>query len=233
MRDDKKFKKVVSIGIGGSDLGPALIYDALSLSCESAVECFFVANVDAHQINSVLKKCNAAETLFIVCSKSFSTAETLLNANIAKRWLAENLGIKSDSKILADHFVVVSAYPQRAEPAGVGAANSFKIWPWVGGRFSIASAMSLAPMIAFGPDVFDEFLTGMRAVDDQMQNSAPKNNVSLILGLIDVWNYSVLGYSSQAFVPTPPQTTGEVRIEVAEPSTCTDLPLLSIISCCR
>ena len=201
VRDDKKFKKVVSIGIGGSDLGPALIYDALSLSCESAVECFFVANVDAHEINSVLKKCNAAETLFIVCSKSFSTAETLLNANIAKRWLAENLGIKSDSKILADHFVVVSAYPQRAEPAGVGAASSFKIWPWVGGRFSIASAMSLAPMIAFGPDVFDEFLTGMRAVDDQMQNSAPKNNVSLILGLIDVWNYSVLGYSSQAFVP--------------------------------
>ena len=201
IRTDKKFKKIVSIGIGGSDLGPALIFDALSPNYETAVECTFIGNIDAHEIESVLKKSDASETLFIVCTKSFNTVETLANAKIARSWLAEKLGVERNDKTLADHFVVVSAHPERAIKAGVIAANSFNIWPWVGGRFSISSAMSLAPMIAFGPDVFDEFLAGMRAVDDQMQNSTPENNVPLILGLIDVWNFSVLGHTSQAFIP--------------------------------
>ena len=201
VRSDKKFKKIINIGIGGSDLGPALIYDALFGTYKSEVKCAFVANIDAHEIKSVLNKCIAAETLFVVCSKSFNTVETLSNARIAKQWLAEKLGVEIGDKVLAEHFVVVSAYPDRAAKSGVVAANSFKIWPWVGGRYSISSAMSLAPMIAFGADVFDEFLAGMRAVDDQMQNSAPENNLPLILGLIDVWNFSVLGYASQAFVP--------------------------------
>ena len=201
VRSEKKFKKIVNIGIGGSDLGPALIYDALFNHYQSLVECAFVANIDAHEINSVLRKCVAAETLFVVCSKSFNTVETLSNARIAKQWLAEKLGVDIDSKVLSEHFVVVSAYPDRAAKSGVVAANSFKIWPWVGGRYSISSAMSLAPMLAFGADVFDEFLAGMRAVDDQMQKSVPENNLPLILGLIDVWNCSVLGHTSQAFVP--------------------------------
>ncbi len=201
VRSEKKFKKIVNIGIGGSDLGPALIYDALFNHYQSLVECAFVANIDAHEINSVLRKCVAAETLFVVCSKSFNTVETLSNARIAKQWLAEKLGVDIDSKVLSEHFVVVSAHPDRAAKSGVVAANSFKIWPWVGGRYSISSAMSLAPMLAFGADVFDEFLAGMRAVDDQMQKSVPENNLPLILGLIDVWNCSVLGHTSQAFVP--------------------------------
>ena len=201
VRSDKKFKKIVNIGIGGSDLGPALIYDALFNNYQSFVECAFVANIDAHEIKSVLSKCVAAETLFVVCSKSFNTVETLSNARIAKQWLAEKLGVDIDSKVLSEHFVVVSAHPDRAAKSGVVAANSFKIWPWVGGRYSISSAMSLAPMLAFGADVFDEFLAGMRAVDDQMQKSPPENNLPLILGLIDVWNCSVLGHTSQAFVP--------------------------------
>ena len=201
VRSDKKFKKIVNIGIGGSDLGPALIYDALFNNYQSFVECAFVANIDAHEIKSVLSKCVAAETLFVVCSKSFNTVETLSNARIAKQWLAEKLGVDIDSKVLSEHFVVVSAYPDRAAKSGVVAANSFKIWPWVGGRYSISSAMSLAPMLAFGADVFDEFLAGMRAVDEQMQKCVPENNLPLILGLIDVWNCSVLGHTSQAFVP--------------------------------
>ena len=201
VRTDKRFKKIVSIGIGGSDLGPALVFDALSPNYKTAVECSFIGNIDAHEIESVLEKSKASETLFIVCSKSFNTIETLTNANIARNWLATKLGVEQNSKTLADHFVVVSAHPERAIEAGVIAANSFNIWPWVGGRFSISSAMSLAPMIAFGPDVFDEFLAGMRAVDDQMQNSSPENNVPLILGLIDIWNFSVLGHTSQAFIP--------------------------------
>lgn len=201
VRSEKKIKKIVSIGIGGSDLGPALIYDALSQNYKSDIECAFVANIDAHEIQLVLEKCIAAETLFVVCSKSFNTVETLGNARIAKHWLAEKLGVEINGKVVGEHFVVVSAYPDRAAKSGVVAANSFKIWPWVGGRYSISSAMSLAPMIAFGTDVFDEFLDGMRAVDDQMQDSAPEDNLPLILGLIDVWNCSVLGYASQAFVP--------------------------------
>ena len=201
VRSDKKFKKIVNIGIGGSDLGPALIYDALFDNYQSLVECAFVANIDAHEIKSVLSKCVAAETLFVVCSKSFNTVETLSNARIAKQWLAEKLGVDIDSKVLSEHFVVVSAHPDRAAKSGVVAANSFKIWPWVGGRYSISSAMSLAPMLAFGADVFDEFLAGMRAVDEQMQKCVPENNLPLILGLIDVWNCSVLGHTSQAFVP--------------------------------
>ncbi len=201
VRSDRKFKKIVNIGIGGSDLGPALIYEALFDNYQSFVECAFVANIDAHEIKSVLSKCVAAETLFVVCSKSFNTVETLSNARIAKQWLAEKLGVDIGNKIIAGHFVVVSAYPDRATKSGVVAANSFKIWPWVGGRYSISSAMSLAPMLAFGADVFDEFLAGMREVDDQMQNSVPENNLPLILGLIDVWNCSVLGHTSQAIVP--------------------------------
>jgi glucose-6-phosphate isomerase len=201
VRADRRFRKVINIGIGGSDLGPALIYDALFGTYKSEVECAFVANIDAHEIKSVLNKCIAAETLFVVCSKSFNTVETLSNARIAKQWLAEKLGVEIGDKVLAEHFVVVSAYPERAAKSGVVATNSFKIWPWVGGRYSISSAMSLAPMIAFGTDIFDEFLAGMRAVDDQMQNSAPEDNLPLILGLIDVWNCSVLGHTSQAFVP--------------------------------
>ncbi len=201
VRSDRKFKKIVNIGIGGSDLGPALIYEALFDNYQSFVECAFVANIDAHEIKSVLSKCVAAETLFVVCSKSFNTVETLSNARIAKQWLAEKLGVDIGNKIIAGHFVVVSAYPDRATKSGVVAANSFKIWPWVGGRYSISSAMSLVPMLAFGADVFDEFLAGMREVDDQMQNSVPENNLPLILGLIDVWNCSVLGHTSQAIVP--------------------------------
>ena len=107
VRGDRKFKKIVNIGIGGSDLGPALVYEALFENYKSEVECVFVANIDAHEIKSVLNKCIAAETLFVVCSKSFSTVETLSNARIAKQWLAEKLGVDNDNKIVAEHFVVV------------------------------------------------------------------------------------------------------------------------------
>jgi glucose-6-phosphate isomerase len=116
-------------------------------------------------------------------------------------WLANGLGIDVHDKKLAEHFVVVSAKPDQAASAGVVAANSFQIWPWVGGRYSIASAMSLAPTLAFGFDVFTEFLVGMRSVDQQMQNMAPENNATLILGLVDVFNFATGRYLSQAILP--------------------------------
>ena len=201
VRGEKKFKTVVNLGIGGSDLGPALIYDALRVSHEPQIKCLFVANVDSTEINLVLRECKPEETLFVVCSKSFKTAETLANARIAREWLANGLGFDVHDKKLAEHFVVVSAKPDQAASAGVVAANSFQIWPWVGGRYSIASAMSLAPTLAFGFDVFTEFLAGMRSVDQQMQNTAPENNATLILGLVDVFNFATGRYLSQAILP--------------------------------
>ena len=201
VRGEKKFKTVVNLGIGGSDLGPALIYDALRVSHEPQIKCLFVANVDSTEINLALRECKPEETLFVVCSKSFKTAETLANARIARVWLANGLGFDVHDKKLAEHFVVVSAKPDRAASAGVVAANSFQIWPWVGGRYSIASAMSLAPTLAFGFDVFTEFLAGMRSVDQQMQNTAPENNATLILGLVDVFNFATGRYLSQAILP--------------------------------
>ena len=201
VRGEKKFKTVVNLGIGGSDLGPALIYDALRVSHEPQIKCLFVANVDSTEINLVLRECKPEETLFVVCSKSFKTAETLANARIARVWLANGLGFDVHDKKLAEHFVVVSAKPDQAATAGVVAANSFQIWPWVGGRYSIASAMSLAPTLAFGFDVFTEFLAGMRSVDQQMQNMAPENNATLILGLVDVFNFATGRYLSQAILP--------------------------------
>ncbi len=201
VRGEKKFKTVVNLGIGGSDLGPALIYEALRVSHEPQIKCLFVANVDSTEINLALRECKPEETLFVVCSKSFKTAETLANARIARVWLANGLGFDVHDKKLAEHFVVVSAKPDQAASAGVVAANSFQIWPWVGGRYSIASAMSLAPTLAFGFDVFTEFLAGMRSVDQQMQNTAPENNATLILGLVDVFNFATGRYLSQAILP--------------------------------
>ena len=201
VRGEKKFKTVVNLGIGGSDLGPALIYDALRVSHEPQIKCLFVANVDSTEIDLALRECKPEETLFVVCSKSFKTAETLANARIARVWLANGLGFDVHDKKLAEHFVVVSAKPDQAASAGVVAANSFQIWPWVGGRYSIASAMSLAPTLAFGFDVFTEFLAGMRSVDQQMQNTAPENNATLILGLVDVFNFATGRYLSQAILP--------------------------------
>ena len=201
VRGEKKFKTVVNLGIGGSDLGPALIYDALRVSREPQIKCLFVANVDSTEINLALRECKPEETLFVVCSKSFKTAETLANARIARVWLANGLGFDVHDKKLAEHFVVVSAKPDQAASAGVVAANSFQIWPWVGGRYSIASAMSLAPTLAFGFDVFTEFLAGMRSVDQQMQNTVPENNATLILGLVDVFNFATGRYLSQAILP--------------------------------
>ena len=201
VRGEKKFKTVVNLGIGGSDLGPALIYEALRVSHEPQIKCLFVANVDSTEINLALRECKPEETLFVVCSKSFKTAETLANARIARVWLANGLGFDVHDKKLAEHFVVVSAKTDQAASAGVVAANSFQIWPWVGGRYSIASAMSLAPTLAFGFDVFTEFLAGMRSVDQQMQNTAPENNATLILGLVDVFNFATGRYLSQAILP--------------------------------
>jgi len=201
VRHEKKFKKIVNIGIGGSDLGPALIYDTLCASQKPEIECLFVANIDSTEINAALAQCRPQETLFIVCSKSFKTAETLANARIAKQWLATGLGVALESEVIAEHFVVVSANTSQAHTSDVNAKNAFQIWPWVGGRYSIASAMSLAPIIAFGFDSFGEFLAGMRSVDEQIRASKPEDNITLILGLIDVFNFGTRRYSSQAVLP--------------------------------
>ena len=204
IRSEKKFKKIINIGIGGSDLGPGLVYEALKAGHLGEIECLFVSNLDSTEINAALMNCRPEETMFVVCSKSFKTAETLANTRIAKEWLSDGLGVAPESEILANHFAVVTANNKRDDISNVVGArveNIFKIWPWVGGRFSIASAMSLAPIIAFGFEIFADFLVGMRIVDDQMQNSEANSNAPLILGLLDVFNFGTGRYASQAILP--------------------------------
>jgi len=201
IRGQKRFKYLVNIGIGGSDLGPRLIHDVLSSVGTTDFRCFFVANIDSSEINAVLAQCTPEETLFVVCSKSFGTAETLANAQVAKKWLARGMNLDLASQELAEHFVVVTANPAKAKDSGVVAANTFEIWPWVGGRYSIASAMSLLPMIAFGFAAFEEFLSGMRSIDEQMRSTKPEENTVLILGLIDALNFGAARYPSLAVLP--------------------------------
>ena len=193
----KPFTHIISVGIGGSDLGPALVWEALSSTNEHALTCSFVSNIDPVDVTQVLSRHDAQQTLVVMCSKTFSTTETLSNSKIIQRWLAESVG---DAGV-AQHCVVVSVEPQRAAAAGVVFANSFKIWPWVGGRYSVSSAVNLANVIAFGSEVFDDFLSGMRAVDEHFANSELAQNIPVLMGLISVWNRSILGRETQAVVP--------------------------------
>ena len=193
----KPFTHIINVGIGGSDLGPALVWDALSATLTPALQCSFVSNIDPIDVEQVLKRHDAQQTLVVMCSKTFSTAETLSNSLIIQKWLAASVG---DAGV-AQHCAVVSVEPQRAASAGIAFAHSFKIWPWVGGRFSVSSAVNLANVIAFGPTVFDDFLSGMRQVDEHFLSSEMDQNIPVLMGLISVWNRSVLGRETQAIVP--------------------------------
>lgn len=193
----KPFTHIINVGIGGSDLGPALVWDALSTTLTPALQCSFVSNIDPIDVEQVLMRHDAQQTLVVMCSKTFSTAETLSNSVIIQKWLAASVG---DAGV-AQHCAVVSVDPQRAKSAGISFAHSFNIWPWVGGRFSVSSAVNLANVVAFGSAVFDEFLGGMRAVDEHFVGSEMDQNIPVLMGLISVWNRSILARETQAIVP--------------------------------
>lgn len=193
----RPFTHVLNIGIGGSDLGPALLYDALSTVLTPRLTCSFVSGMDTTNLDPMLEKLDAHSTLVVICSKTFSTFETVANARLVQRWLAASLGDDGVGK----HCVVVTAFPERAEQQGIRADYSFPMWSWVGGRFSISSAVSAAVVVAFGGEVFAEFLDGMHSVDRHFATTPISDNLPILLGLLDVWNASILNFATHAVLP--------------------------------
>jgi glucose-6-phosphate isomerase len=194
--DGRPFTHVLNIGIGGSDLGPALAYAAWSASRKPDLECRFVSNVDPVSLEATLDALDPARTLVVMCSKSFSTAETVANCRDVQAWLAAALGSES----VATHSVVVTAQPSRVAATALVARCTFASWKWVGGRYSISSSMNLANAIAFGPEVIDEFLDGMNAMDAHFRSAEPRRNAPLLLALINLWNRALLGRPTRAML---------------------------------
>jgi glucose-6-phosphate isomerase len=197
VRADERITHVVNIGIGGSDLGPAMATRALAAFAHPRIRSSFVSNIDGADIAAVLADSDPTSTLFIVASKTFGTIETLTNARTARAWLVEALG----EDAVADHFVAVSTNAERVSAFGIDTTNMFGFWDWVGGRYSVGSAIGLSVMIAIGPEAFGEFLAGMRIVDEHFLRQPLEANAPVILGLIGVWNANVLGCASKAVLP--------------------------------
>jgi len=175
----KPIATVVNIGIGGSDLGPAMAHDTLAAWRHPRLRCKFVSNVDGADLASALAGLDAETTLFVVCSKTFATAETMLNAQSARRWLVDRLGADA----VWHHFAAVSANAAAVESFGIGADSTFELWDWVGGRFSVGSAVGLSLMLAIGPEAFAEMLGGFRTVDEHFLSAPPERNAPLLLPL--------------------------------------------------
>ena len=193
----KRMRNVVNIGIGGSDLGPAMAYLALRYYSDRDMTFRFVSNIDPTDITEALRGLDPAETLFIVASKTFGTQETLTNAKAARQWVVAALG----ESAVAKHFVAVSTNAERVAAFGIDTANMFEFWDWVGGRYSMDSAIGLSTMIAIGPERFREMLDGFHAMDMHFRHAAPAVNVPLRMGLIAVWNRDFLGIPTNAVLP--------------------------------
>jgi glucose-6-phosphate isomerase len=194
---DRRIRTIVNIGIGGSDLGPAMAYRALAAYRHPEIECRFVSNVDGAAISAALDGLDPAETLFVVSSKTFTTIETLTNAHTARAWLVDELG----DGAVARHFVAVSTNEVEVTKFGIDPANMFGFWEWVGGRYSVDSAIGLSLMVAIGPARFGELLAGFRTVDEHFLTAPLEQNAPVVLGLIGVWNRNVAGFATKAVLP--------------------------------
>ncbi len=194
----RPIRAVVNIGIGGSDLGPVMAYEALRAYRHETITCRFVSNIDGSDLTAALDGLDPAETLFVVSSKTFTTAETLTNAASARRWVVEGLG---DPSAVASHFVAISTNASGVEAFGIDTANMFGFWDWVGGRYSMDSAIGLTLMIAIGPAHFADMLAGFRAVDVHVQTEAPPTNVAVVLALLGIWYRNFFGWSTHAVLP--------------------------------
>jgi glucose-6-phosphate isomerase len=197
VRADDRLAHVVNIGIGGSDLGPAMAYRALRAARHPRIRCSFVSNVDGADIDAVLADADPAATLFIVASKSFGTIETLTNARTARAWLVDALG----EQAVGDHFVAVSTNAERVAEFGIDTANMFGFWDWVGGRYSVDSAIGLSLMIAIGPDAFRDFLHGFHVVDEHFRTAPLERNGPVLMALLGIWYGNRLGFGTKAVLP--------------------------------
>ncbi|GAA2745640.1 glucose-6-phosphate isomerase [Kitasatospora cinereorecta] len=195
----KRIRTVVNIGIGGSDLGPAMAYEVLRSFTDRGIDVRFVSNVDGADLHEAVRDLDAAETLFIVASKTFTTIETITNAVSAKNWLLAELGAGNDA--VAKHFVALSTNAQGVADFGIDVANMFEFWDWVGGRYSYDSAIGLSLMIAIGPDRFREMLDGFHLVDEHFRTAPPEQNVPLLLGLLGVWYGAFFDAQSHVVLP--------------------------------
>jgi glucose-6-phosphate isomerase len=191
-------RNVINIGIGGSDLGPAMAYEALRDFSDRSRTFRFVSNVDGTDVWEATHDLDPAETLFIVSSKTFTTLETITNAASARDWLVAGLG---DPAAVASHFVAVSTNAEKVAGFGIDTANMFGFWDWVGGRYSVDSAIGLSLMVAIGPDRFREFLHGFRTIDEHFRSTPLARNVPALLGLLGVWYGDFLGAQTQAILP--------------------------------
>ncbi|GAA2583363.1 glucose-6-phosphate isomerase [Winogradskya consettensis] len=195
----ERIKTVVNIGIGGSDLGPVMAYEALKAYAQQGIECRFVSNIDPTDLYEKTHDLDPASTLFVIVSKTFGTQETLTNATEARNWLLAGLG--GDDSAVAKHFVAVSTNAQKVSGFGIDTANMFGFWDWVGGRYSLPSAVGLSVMIAIGKEQFGELLDGYHVVDQHFLNTPLEENVPALLGLLNVWYDTFLGAQSHAVLP--------------------------------
>jgi glucose-6-phosphate isomerase len=193
----KKFKNVVNIGIGGSDLGPLLVCDALRHEWSAGITPYFVSNVDRTQLEDLTRALDPAETLVIVCSKTFVTQETQTNANAARAWIVGALGEESP----AHHFAAVSTNAEAMDKFGIASDHRFTMWDWVGGRYSVWSAIGLIAEVVLGTTRFEEFLAGASAIDKHFMTAPFEKNLPVLMGLLGVWNRTFLNLPTLAVLP--------------------------------
>ncbi|MGW0494090.1 glucose-6-phosphate isomerase [Streptomyces sp. NPDC003007] len=194
----KRIRNIVNVGIGGSDLGPAMAYEVLRAFADRSLTVRFVSNVDGADLHEAIRDLDPAQTLFVIASKTFTTIETVTNATSARSWLLDALG---DDAAVAQHFVALSTNAEKVADFGIDTANMFEFWDWVGGRYSYDSAIGLSLMIAIGPDRFREMLDGFRIVDEHFRTAPAESNVPLLLGLLGIWYGNFHDAQSHAVLP--------------------------------
>ena len=203
----KRIETVVNIGIGGSDLGPVMVYEALKPYADAGITARFISNIDPTDVAEKVSDLDPETTLFIVASKTFGTLETLTNARVAREWLLSSLREagaldgKEASEAVAKHFVAVSTALDKVAAFGIDPENAFGFWDWVGGRYSVDSAIGTSLAIVFGPKVFADFLAGFHAMDEHFRTAPLAQNVPVLMGLLNVWNVNFLGAETHAVLP--------------------------------
>src|SRR5712671_2194050 len=195
----KRIRNVINIGIGGSDLGPVMAYEALRHYSDRAMTFRFVSNVDGTDLVEATRDLNPAETLFVASSKTFTTLETMTNAESARQWRLAGLG--GEGKAVAKHFVAVSTNAQKVSEFGIDTANMFGFWDWVGGRYSMDSAIGLSTMIAIGPDNFRAMLEGFHQIDEHFRSAPFERNLPVLMGLLSIWYNDFFGAQTVAVLP--------------------------------
>ena len=201
----ERIRTVVNIGIGGSDLGPVMAYEALAPYVQDGLECRFISNIDPTDAARTLADLDPATTLFIVSSKTFGTLETLTNARLCKAWLLDGLraadALDNEAQAVAKHFVAVSTALDKVADFGIDPDNAFGFWDWVGGRYSLDSAIGTSLVVAIGPERFAELLSGMHAMDEHFRTADLTDNVPVLMGLLNVWYVNFLGAETHAVLP--------------------------------